>query len=136
MMAENVAAEALALVLSNMCLCWLKTNWPERGKTCATQALRAIQRSQESDVYQENTFDQSKLYYRRALAYEQLKDFSNAVEDLKRAIKEQERVASGAAERQKIVNELKRMQKLEKEFIENQFQKDRTKYSYNSYTVK
>merc|ERR1711920_739077 len=55
---------------------------------------------------------------------------------MKRAAKEGERVKLGKAEVQKLRAELVRMQKLEKEQIKNNFAKDRTRFSYNTYTVK
>merc|ERR1712146_367192 len=85
-MSEPLQANALVSLLSNAALCLLKLNFPDRAKTSATQALKTVPKIGDAK------FDQSKLFYRRALACEQMSDFANAEDDMKRAYKEAERV--------------------------------------------
>lgn len=105
-MADNDSPLLVAL-LSNSALCLIKLNFPDRAKASTTHALRTL------DKVDDKIFDKSKLFYRRALACEKLEEFSMAVDDLKRALKEVQRVAAGSAEENKMSNEIKRMQRLD-----------------------
>ncbi|CAJ1451197.1 unnamed protein product, partial [Effrenium voratum] len=59
---SEVPASSVAALLSNAALCLLKLKWPDRAKKKATAAIVAIKQAGDT------SFDQSKLYYRRALA--------------------------------------------------------------------
>merc|ERR1719253_2048088 len=61
---EEVSAVALATCMSNATMCFLKLKWPDRAKRHATMAISALRSAGDE------SFDQSKLFYRRALACE------------------------------------------------------------------
>lgn len=60
---------------------------------------------------EDTTIDQSKLFYRRALAGEMLEEFELAVDDMTRAFKEARRVGLEPSEQQRLRAEVDRMQK-------------------------
>jgi tetratricopeptide (TPR) repeat protein len=117
-MAEPVSLLLVVSLLSNASMCLLRLSWPDRAKSCTTQALRALQRN--SDV----EYDQSKLFYRRAMACEKLEEFAMAVDDLTRAFKEAQRVGLDVAEQQRLRNEIKRVKKLNDAQVEAHKQRD------------
>ena len=102
---SSVSAEAVATLLSNSALCLLKLKWPDRAKKKATTAILAIQQAGDRN------FDQSKLFYRRALACEALKEFRMAVEDMSQSLKHAERT-SPKSEVQRLRGEVERLKRL------------------------
>merc|ERR1712224_725170 len=117
-MTEQMPVLLLVSLLSNSAMCFLRLAWPDRAKGCATQALRTLQRHSDVD------FDQSKLYYRRALACEKLDDFAMAVDDMTRAFKEAQRVGLDMPEQQRLRNEIKRVKKLNDAQVEANLKRD------------
>jgi len=104
--AEEVPAAAIATLLSNSALCLLKLKWPDRAKTSASQAIAILRQVEDT------TFDQSKLFYRRALASEQLKEFDLAVNDMLRALQQAMKSDLPASEQQRLNGEVARLKKL------------------------
>merc|ERR1712139_16789 len=92
--------------MSNSSLCLIKLGLPDRAKAMTTQALRALEKAKDKTV------DQSKLFYRRALACEKMEEYSMAVDDLKRALKVVEAAGSGSAEENNLKKEINRVQRL------------------------
>ncbi|CAJ1458543.1 unnamed protein product [Effrenium voratum] len=103
-LAHYVPASSVAALLSNAALCLLKLKWPDRAKKKATAAIVAIKQAGDT------SFDQSKLYYRRALACEELKEFGMAVEDMSRACLLAKDSAS--SEQHRLKAEVERLKKL------------------------
>lgn len=103
---EQVPAVAVATLLSNAALCFLKLKWPDRAKKNASMAIAAVRQAED------NSFDQSKLFYRRALACEQLKDFSTAVDDMLRAMQQAKKFGQSLAEQHRLKAEVERLRKL------------------------
>jgi len=103
---EEAPAAAIATLLSNASLCLLKLKWPDRAKKNASKAIALI-RAAEDD-----SFDQSKLFYRRAMASEQLKEFDLAVDDMLRACQQAHRAGLDPAEQQRLRKEVERLKKL------------------------
>lgn len=112
-MKDPLQVAVLATLASNASMCLLKLNLPDRAKTMLTQATRALDKAGDT------SFDQTKLLYRRALACEGIGDCSMAVDDVKRAFKEAQRVGQSASEQQRLRNELKRVQKLHEQQVED-----------------
>merc|ERR1712146_214167 len=90
---------ALVTLLSNSSLCLIKLGFPDRAKTSCTHGLRLVEK------HGDQKFDQSKLFYRRALACEKLDELANAEDDMKRAMKEGERMELSAAQQQNLRKE-------------------------------
>jgi len=103
---DQVPASTLATLLSNAALCLLRLKWPDRAKRHATMAIAAIQQAED------NSFDQSKLFYRRALACEQLQQLGQAVDDMSRALKHAQKNSLSLGEKHRLECELKRLEKL------------------------
>merc|ERR1712146_371618 len=97
----------MATLLSNSSACLIKLGFADRAKACTTQALRSL------DKVGDKTVDQSKLFYRRAMACEQLEEYSQGVDDLKRALKEVKRMEAGVSEENRLNVEISRMQRLD-----------------------
>eukprot|EP00928_Gymnodinium_smaydae_P039594 TRINITY_DN27012_c0_g2_i1.p1 TRINITY_DN27012_c0_g2~~TRINITY_DN27012_c0_g2_i1.p1 ORF type:complete len:454 (+),score=133.70 TRINITY_DN27012_c0_g2_i1:231-1592(+) len=104
---EAVPAATVAALLSNATLCLLRLKWPDRAKKRASQAIAVIRQAEDE------SYDQSKLFYRRALACEQLRDFTGAVEDMARALQQAKRLNLAAAEQHRIKGEVDRLKKLQ-----------------------
>lgn len=102
------SVDTTAMLLSNASLCFIKLKFGDRAKACTSQALRELEKAGDKTV------DRSKLYYRRALACEQLEEYSMAVDDLKRALKEVQQSGSGSSEEKRLTNEIIRMQRLDR----------------------
>jgi len=102
----EVPASSVATLLSNAALCYLKLKWPDRAKKSATKAIVAIKQAEET------TFDQSKLYYRRALACEALQEFGMAVDDMTRAFQHAKSTSQSLAEQHRLKGEVERLKKL------------------------
>jgi len=102
---SSVSAAAVATLLSNSALCLLKLKWPDRAKKKATTAILAIQQAGDQN------FDQSKLFYRRALACEALKEFRMAVDDMSQSVKHAEKT-SPKSELQRLRGEVERLKRL------------------------
>jgi len=102
---EEVSATAVATLLSNSALCFLKLKWPDRAKKSASMAIATVRQVQDAN------FDQSKLFYRRALACEQLKEFPLAVDDMARALQQAKKAELSLAEQHKLKGELERLKK-------------------------
>lgn len=100
---EEVSAAMLATLLSNSALCLLKLKWPDRAKKSASQAIAVIRQAEDE------SFDQSKLFYRRALACEQLKDFDLATDDMARAFQQAKRSGLNLAEQHRLKGEVERL---------------------------
>lgn len=111
---EEASAAALATLLSNAALCLLKLRWPDRAKKNASMAIAAIRSAGDE------SFDQSKLFYRRALACEQLEELDLAVEDMLRALQQAKRANLSAAEQHKLRGEAQRLKKLKASDHEHQ----------------
>merc|ERR1712118_367940 len=60
----------------------------------------------------DTTFDQSKLFYRRGLACEQLKEYPLAVDDMARALQQAKKAELSLAEQHKLKGEWGRLKKL------------------------
>jgi len=103
---DEVSAAALATLLSNSALCLLKLKWPDRAKKVTSQAIAVLREAQDE------TFDQSKLFYRRALASEQLRDFALAADDMARALQQAKRSELPEAEQQRLKAEVTRLKRL------------------------
>lgn len=103
---EHVSVVAVATLLSNAALCYLKLKWPDRAKKNASMAIAAVRQAEDG------AFDQSKLFYRRALACEQLKDFSAAVDDMARALQQAKKSGLPLAEQHRLKAEVERLKKL------------------------
>merc|ERR1712217_361070 len=103
---EEVPAAQLATLLSNSALMLLKLKWPDRAKKSASMAIAAIRHAQDE------SFDQSKLFYRRALACEQMKDYPMALDDMLRALQQAKKAGQSAAELHKLKGEAERLKKL------------------------
>jgi len=95
---EEASAAALATLLSNASLCLLKLKWPDRAKKSASKAIALIRAAEDE------SFDQSKLFYRRAMASEQL--------NMLRACQQAHRSGLEPAEQQRLRNEVERLKKL------------------------
>merc|ERR1712228_487486 len=93
---EEVPAAQLATLLSNSALMLLKLKWPDRAKKSASMAIAIVRQAQDE------SFDQSKLFYRRSLAHEQLRDFALAADDMTRALQQAKRSELPASEQQKL----------------------------------
>lgn len=104
--AEEAPAASMATLLSNSALCLLKLKWPERAKKSASQAI-AVLRQVEDD-----SFDQSKLFYRRALACEQLKELGLAADDMGRAFQQAKKSNLSLTEQHRLKGEVERLKKL------------------------
>jgi tetratricopeptide (TPR) repeat protein len=113
---DAVPAAAIATLLSNSTMCLLKLKWPDRAKKTASKAIAVVRQAGD------DSFDQSKLFYRRALASEQLKDYASAADDMARALQQAKRSELPASELQKLQRELNRLKKL-KESAEAQEEK-------------
>lgn len=113
---DCVNASFVATLLSNSAMCHLKLKWPDRAKKAASQAIAVVRHVGEE------TFDQSKLFYRRALACEQLKEFELAVDDMARSLEQAKKSDLPAPEQQRIQRERARLLKL-KESYESQIAK-------------
>lgn len=98
----------LATLLSNSAACLLKLRWPDRAKRCATQAIVAVWQKEEAA-----DFDQSKLFYRRALACEQLQEFNMAVEDMARALQAAKKSGLSLPQQHMLKTEQERLKKLQ-----------------------
>merc|ERR1712032_1403937 len=61
---------------------------------------------------QDETFDQSKLFYRRALASEQMKEYSMALDDMLRALHQAKQAGLNASELHRLQGEAERLKKL------------------------
>jgi len=105
---EQVPAAALATLLSNSAMSLLKLQWPDRAKKCASMAIAAVRHADDS------AFDQSKLYYRRALACEQLREMSQAVDDMAQALQQAKQRNLPPAEQHRLKGEVDRLQRLKK----------------------
>lgn len=103
---EEVQAAAVATMLSNAALCYLKLKWPDRAKKSASMAIAVVRQAEDP------TFDQSKLFYRRALACEQLKDLQTAVDDMSRALQQAKKASASLAEQHRLKGEVDRLKKL------------------------
>uniref|UniRef100_A0A7S1SC34 Activator of Hsp90 ATPase AHSA1-like N-terminal domain-containing protein n=1 Tax=Alexandrium catenella TaxID=2925 RepID=A0A7S1SC34_ALECA len=103
---EQVPVVAVATLLSNAALCHLKLKWPDRAKKNASMAIAAVRQAEDG------AFDQSKLFYRRALACEQLKDFGTAVDDMARALQQAKKTGLPLAEQHRLKAEVERLKKL------------------------
>merc|ERR1719203_1325892 len=103
---EQVQAAQLATLLSNAAMCLLRLKWPDRAKKSASQAI-AVLRQVEDD-----TFDQSKLFHRRALASEQLKEFGLAADDMARAFVQAKKSGRSLKEQHNLRSEAERLKKL------------------------
>mmetsp|Transcript_112769 Transcript_112769/g.291498 ORF Transcript_112769/g.291498 Transcript_112769/m.291498 type:complete len:471 (+) Transcript_112769:64-1476(+) len=103
---EEVSAALLATLLSNSALMLLKLKWPDRAKKSASQAIAIIRQAEDE------SFDQSKLFYRRALACEQLKEFDLAADDMARAFQQAKRSELSLAEQHRLKGEVERLKKL------------------------
>mmetsp|Transcript_38079 Transcript_38079/g.85838 ORF Transcript_38079/g.85838 Transcript_38079/m.85838 type:complete len:393 (+) Transcript_38079:3-1181(+) len=103
---EQVSVVALATLLSNAALCLLKLKWPDRAKKNTSLAIAAVR--QTEDI----SFDQSKLFYRRALACEQLADFAGGVEDMARALQQAKKSGLNLTEQHRLKGEIDRLKKL------------------------
>ncbi|CAK9009873.1 unnamed protein product [Durusdinium trenchii] len=125
----EVPAAAVATLLSNAALCYLKLQWPERAKKKATTAIVAIKQAGTGD------FDQSKLYYRRALAC--VPWLGMAVDDMLCAFQHAKGTAAGAAaalslaEQHRLKGEVERLKKLkssaEADMVKKQQEKENEK---------
>ena len=102
---SSVSAGAVATLLSNSALCLLKLDWPDRAKKKATTAILAVQQAGDE------SYDQSKLYYRRALACEALKEFKLAVDDMTESLRYAKK-NSPKSELQRLQGEVERLKKL------------------------
>merc|ERR1712139_54191 len=120
----------LATLMSNSSLCLIKLGFADRAKACTTQALRALEAAGDKTV------DQSKLFYRRALACEKLEEYSMGVDDLKRALKEVQRLGSGPTEENKLNIEIGRMQRLDTAQIKELKKKDDDRSYWGGYVKK
>jgi len=103
---DTVQASAIATLLSNSAQCFLKLKWPERAKKSASMAIATIRHVQDE------SFDQSKLFFRRALANEQLGDFDMAVDDMARALRQAKQSNLSLAEQHRLKGEIDRLKKL------------------------
>lgn len=103
---KQVPAAAIATLLSNAAMCLLKLKWPDRAKKSASMAIAVVRQAEDG------SFDQSKLFYRRALACEQLKDFSMAVDDMARALQQAKKADLILAEQHRLKGEVDRLKKL------------------------
>lgn len=103
---ESVPVAAVATLLSNAALCLLKLKWPDRAKKNASMAIAAVRQAEDS------SFDQSKLFYRRALACEQLKEFGLATDDMLRALQQAKKSGLSLAEQHRMKGEVERLKKL------------------------
>lgn len=108
----------LVALLSNSALCLIKVDFPDRAKMSCTQALRAVEKLGDEK------FDQSKLFYRRALACENMDELANAEDDMKRAMKEAERIGLGTPEQQRLRKEYVRVKQLHKNQIDEHRKRD------------
>lgn len=102
----EVPAAALATLLSNSALCYLKLRWPDRAKKAASQAIAAVRHAGDT------TFDQSKLFYRRALACEELRELGPAADDMARALQQAKKSCLPLAEQHRLKAEVERIKKL------------------------
>merc|ERR1719456_507547 len=127
---QTLPVALLATLFSNSSLCLIKLGFADRAKACTTQALRALDKAGDKSV------DQSKLFYRRALACEKLEEYSMAVDDLKRALKEVQRLGSGPAEENKLNIEIGRMQKLDTAQVKALKKKDEQRAYWGGYVKK
>merc|ERR1712113_309768 len=103
---DEVPAVQLATLLSNSALMLLKLKWPDRAKKSASMAIASVRHAQDE------SFDQSKLFYRRALASEQLKDYPMALDDMLRALQQAKKSDLSPTELHKLKNEAERLKKL------------------------
>eukprot|EP00747_Dinoflagellata_sp_TGD_P223229 gnl/TRDRNA2_/TRDRNA2_94841_c0_seq1.p1 gnl/TRDRNA2_/TRDRNA2_94841_c0~~gnl/TRDRNA2_/TRDRNA2_94841_c0_seq1.p1 ORF type:complete len:506 (+),score=148.22 gnl/TRDRNA2_/TRDRNA2_94841_c0_seq1:214-1518(+) len=110
---EEVPAVDLAALLSNAALCNLKLKWPDRAKKSASQAIAAIRHAGDT------SFDQSKLFYRRALACEQLAEMGAAVDDMSRALQQAKKSNLSLTEQHRLKGEVERLKKLRQSFDED-----------------
>mmetsp|Transcript_39061 Transcript_39061/g.72761 ORF Transcript_39061/g.72761 Transcript_39061/m.72761 type:complete len:454 (-) Transcript_39061:120-1481(-) len=100
-----IPAANVATLLSNAALCLIKLKWPDRAKKKATMAIVAIKQATIED------FDLSKVYYRRALACEALREFEMAVDDMLRAFQHAKKTST-PAELHRLKGEVERLKKL------------------------
>lgn len=114
-------ASQLATLLSNASFCYLKLKWPDRAKKTASLALVALREGKEG------AFDQSKLFYRRALACEQLREFDMAVEDMGHALQHAKKSDASLAEQHRLKNERERLKKLRTSHLEAEEKRKREK---------
>lgn len=103
-MEESNDVQFIATLMSNMAMCFLKLNLFDRAKCAATQGMKGA----AGDA----SYDQSKLYFRRAKACEGLEEFDNAVDDIKKAKKEVERNSKDQAEIARLTKEQQRLQRM------------------------
>lgn len=103
---EDVPAVALATLFSNAAMCFLKLKWPDRAKKHATMAISTLRAAGDE------SFDQSKLFYRRALACEMRQEFNMAVDDMARALQQAKKTNVALAEQHRLKGELERLKKL------------------------
>jgi len=103
---DQVQATAVATLLSNSAQCFLKLKWPERAKKSASMAIATVRHVQDE------SFDQSKLFFRRAMANEQLGDFGLAVDDMARALQQAKQSDLALAEQHRLKKEIDRLKKL------------------------
>lgn len=103
---EEVPAAALATLLSNSALMLLKLKWPDRAKKSASMAIAVVRHAQDE------SFDQSKLFYRRSLAEEQMKDYAMALDDMLRALQQAKKSGLDAKELHRLKGEAERLKKL------------------------
>lgn len=103
---EELPAVALATLLSNAAMCFLKLKWPDRAKRHATMAISTLRSAGDE------SFDQSKLFYRRALACEMNKEFNMAVDDMARALQQAKKSSLSLTEQHRLKAELERLKKL------------------------
>jgi len=103
---DQVPATTLATLLSNAALCLLKLKWPDRAKQKVSMAIAAVRQVDDP------SFDQSKLFYRRALACEQLREFPMAVDDMSRAFQQAKKAGRSAKDLHTMKDEIDRLKKL------------------------
>mmetsp|Transcript_9884 Transcript_9884/g.16379 ORF Transcript_9884/g.16379 Transcript_9884/m.16379 type:complete len:463 (-) Transcript_9884:56-1444(-) len=103
---EEASAAALATLLSNGAQCLLKLKWPDRAKKNASMAIAAVRQAGDE------SFDQSKLFYRRALACEQMLELSGAVDDMLRALQQAKKSGLDVKEQHRLKAEAERLKKL------------------------
>eukprot|EP00811_Abedinium_folium_P033324 NODE_6298_length_1684_cov_15.834297.p1 GENE.NODE_6298_length_1684_cov_15.834297~~NODE_6298_length_1684_cov_15.834297.p1 ORF type:complete len:461 (+),score=188.63 NODE_6298_length_1684_cov_15.834297:73-1455(+) len=97
---------AYATLFSNAALCFLKLKWPDRAKKQASMAIAVLRKGDDT------TFDQSKLFYRRALACEMLKELSMGVDDMARALQHAKRSNLSLTEQHRLKGEIDRLKRL------------------------
>lgn len=126
----DVHLALMSTLLSNSAICLIKLNFPDRAKTSTTHALRTLEKAGET------SYDKSKLFYRRALACEQLEEFAMALDDMNRAFKEAQRKDLPISEQNRLRAEAARVEKLHNRQIEEQKKQDGERFLWNRYVEK